>query len=156
VLSIITSGKSCLTQLRYCVASTGARNVQEVDDEFFEEIDTGEIPVFVVFTKYDLLIKDHEDDSDDDSDDESLSSHLTPKQRFAKAEEPAFKDFEMKLESQIMDLGKKKLRIKTCRVAIPRLSRNKSIGPQGKASIGKEYKLVKYRIGGKFSDTTVH
>jgi hypothetical protein len=152
VLSIVTSGKSCLTQLRYCVASTGARNVQEVDKEFFEEIDTGEIPVFVVFTKYDLLIKDHEDDSDD----EFLSSHLTPKQRFAKAEEPAFKDFEMNLESQIMDLGKKKLRIKTCRVAIPRLSKNKSTDPQGKASIGKEYKLVKYRIRGKFSDTAVH
>jgi hypothetical protein len=55
-----------------------------------------------------------------------------------------------------MDLGKKKLRIKTCRVAIPRPSKNKSTDPQGKASIGKEYKLVKYRIRGKFSDTAVH
>ena len=131
--------------LRYCVASSGARNSQDVEREFFEDIDIGQLPIFVIFTQYDKLLKEHEEDI-------SVQPIAKVKQRLAQAEEPAFKDFENNLEREIMSLAKTKPQIKSCRIAILQPKRTSSIGESVNDEKGEEYKLQKFRVGGEFRE----
>jgi hypothetical protein len=126
-----------LTFNRYCISSVGPRNLQDdgIEGDFFE-LDTGHIPVFVIFTKFDLLIKEHRDRLEEDN---PKLSHRTPKQRMFIAEEPAFNDYRDNLESKIIRLARGKPQVKICRVALP-----KNKGEH------MEYKLPEYRQGGMY------
>lgn len=131
--------RNFLTIDRYCVSSTGPRNLQDdgVEGDFFK-LDTGQIPVFVIFTKFDLLIKDHRDQLEEEN--PSLSQK-TPQQRMFAGQEPAFNDYRDFLEAKIIRLARGKPQVKICRASIPL---NKATGEH------KEYKLLEYRQRGMY------
>ncbi|TAQ85657.1 hypothetical protein B7494_g6023 [Chlorociboria aeruginascens] len=117
----------------YCISSVGSRNLQDdgVEGDFFK-LDTGHIPVFVIFTKFDLLIKEHGDAPEEE--DPALPPRTTA-QKIAIGEQPAFDDYKTNMESKIISLARGKPQVKICRVAI-----RKDKGQH------KEYKLPEYRV----------
>jgi hypothetical protein len=126
-----------LTFDRYCISSVGPRNLQDdgIEGDFFE-LETGHIPVFVIFTKFDLLIKEHRDKLEEE---DPTLSHRTLQQRMILAEKPAFNDYKDNLESKITRLAQGKPHVKICRVAIPKVRDEH-----------KEYKLPEYRREGMY------
>ena len=136
---IILPQRDFLTFDRYCVSSAGPRNLQDdgVEGDFFK-LDTGQIPVFVIFTKFDLLIKDHRDQLEEEN---PALSQKTPQQRMFAGQEPAFNDYRDVLEAKIIRLARGKPQVKICRVSIPL---NKATGEY------KEYKLLEYRQRGVY------
>jgi hypothetical protein len=84
------------------------RAVQEIDELFLagELVDTGKIPIFVVFTQYDLLIEDHVRPNTGIGASEESIRQLTHQ---------VFKD---KIESKAMAAVKDKTKISFCRVGL--------------------------------------
>ncbi len=119
------------------MSCVGERNVKDSTEKwFFDNVDTGEIPVMVVFTKFDTLIWQHYNRWQEKQPEDS---HISLKQGLAIAEKPAFDDFRDHIESKILEYTIGKPRVKTCRVGLP--------------SPGKEIKLVKYDDHGMSSDS---
>lgn len=68
--------RDSLTFNRYCISSVGPRNFQDdgIEGNFFK-LHTGQIPVFVIFTKFDLLINERRDKLEEET---PTLSHRTP------------------------------------------------------------------------------
>jgi len=87
-----------LLYLRYCIACEGDRPTQGFTEQFFNDIDkiTGEIPVLVIFTKFDKLVGQHQ----------SILGEQNQDWPYAKtkkyAEGEALKEFERKYQRQVM------------------------------------------------------
>lgn len=87
-----------LLYLRYCIACEGDRPTQGFAEEFFIDIDkiTGEIPVLVIFTKFDKLVGQHQ----------SILGEQNQDWPYAKtkkyAEGEALKEFEWKYQRQVL------------------------------------------------------
>jgi GTP-binding protein EngB required for normal cell division len=83
---------------RYCIACEGDRPTQGFAEEFFSNIDkiTGEIPVLIIFTKFDKLVDQHQ----------SIIGRQNQDWPYAKtkqyAEGEALKDFEAKYRRQVI------------------------------------------------------
>jgi len=89
-------------------------------------MNTGQIPVFVVFTHYDAIIDKHHKEWRTQH---SGTSTLSESQSFAIAAEPAFLEYREKYEGGMLAIAKGKPNVKLCRLAIIK---------------GTEYKLQKY------------
>ena len=91
----------------YLISCDSPRPVQLIDEQFFagELMNTGEIPVFVVFTKYDLLVKKIRDDAEPGATEESI-------------ERSAFEYFKTNLKSRITPFIKDHSKVSICRVGI--------------------------------------
>lgn len=107
-------------------------------------MDTGPIPVFFIFTKYDLLIEEYQRAWEN----RNPSSGKTKEQTFAIAEELAYDEFQHTLETEILEKAVTKPRMKTCRVAIPIPKLLKGEEATFDESQVKEYKLVKFNPKG--------
>ena len=103
-----------LIHCRYCIACEGERPIQTAEARFFSEVDTGQIPVFVVFTKYDKLIRSHLNDWEDENED----SKLNKSQREAIVEDPTFASFEKDFKGPLLAVAKRRTHIQICRTAV--------------------------------------
>ena len=89
-----------------CIDSSSPSPIQPIDTRFFSgEFDTGEIPIFVIFTKYDKLI-DAVRESEDAPESEKVVEKL------------AFEHFDSNLGGHVMQLAEYDPKIKICRTAI--------------------------------------
>jgi hypothetical protein len=115
----------------YCISCDSKRNIQAAERWFFNNVDTGNIPVFVIFAKYDKSIRQHHESWQGG---QSGESQLSLKQGLAITEALTFFDFRDSIEKDITDFIAEKPRIQMIRIALPK---------------GKENKLMKYRGRGK-------
>ena len=96
---------------RYCISCSGHRPYQQAEKYFFEDIDTGPIPVIVVFTQYDLRVREHFSDWID-SHDETLSMERG-RQVAAKK---AFEDYDQHYKGALPTHIRNSTRFNICRV----------------------------------------
>jgi hypothetical protein len=115
----------------YCISCDSERKIQAAERWFFNNVDTGNIPVFVIFARYDKSIRQNHESWQSG---QSGESQLSLKQDVAIAEALTFFDFRDSIEKDITDLIAEKPRIQKIRIAIPK---------------SKENKLMKYRGSGK-------
>jgi hypothetical protein len=89
-------------------------------------VDTGNIPIFVVFTNYDAIIDNHHKAWRRKN---SGTTTLSESQSFSIAEEPGFTEYQEKYEAGLLAMIKGRSNVKICRLAI---------------IDGHEYQLQKY------------
>jgi hypothetical protein len=99
-------------------------------------VDTGSIPIFVVFTHYDDIINKHHKLWRQKN---SGTTNLSESQSFAIAEEPAFTEYREKYEAGLLAMIKGRSNVKICRLAIVdgheyQLKKYPHIAPNGKFS----------------------
>ncbi|MCJ1387849.1 hypothetical protein MMC18_000692 [Xylographa bjoerkii] len=98
----------------YCISCSGHRPIQQAEKYFFEAIDTGPIPVIVVFTQYDLRVREHFSDWIESPDAETLSKEQGRKV----ASEKAFEDYHEHYKGALLNQVKDRTKISICRVGI--------------------------------------
>jgi GTP-binding protein EngB required for normal cell division len=89
----------------YCIDSSAAAPIDPIDERFFQgEFETGQIPIFVIFTKYDKLF-------------EIVRKAYNKSEVDVEVEKKAFERFQG-LQAQILKASNNDLKIKICRTAI--------------------------------------
>lgn len=99
--------KDQIHSIWYCIDCHTAAAIQPIDEKFFAgEFETGEIPIFIIFTNYDLLIA------------AVRELHDTPMTDY-EAEKQAFESFQ-ELKNRTLESVKGNPRVNLCRTAIKR------------------------------------
>ncbi|MCJ1431669.1 hypothetical protein MMC27_001024 [Xylographa pallens] len=131
---------------QYCISCSGHRPYQQAEKYFFEGIDTGPIPVIVVFTQYDLRVREHFSDWID-SHDETLSME----QGRQVAAEKAFEDYDQHYKGALPTQIKNSTRFSICRVGFSKGSETKGDGHESTDSFGTTA-LIAATLNGLNSD----
>ena len=98
--------------LRYCISCASHRPIQEAERLFFQTIDTGAIPVVVVFTQYDRRTKEHLSELADDPQTEDMPAL----ERRKLAAEKAFDDHEHNYKGEVLKTVEKGANVSICRI----------------------------------------
>ena len=99
----------------YVISCSDERPIQTFDRKFFDGrlMDTGEIPIFLVFTKYDLWVRDVKKKLEKELNN-TTGGELTPEM----VEKKAFESFKDKIEGKIKPSFKDPTKVSICRMGI--------------------------------------